>query len=79
ASPEAADGGDIALIRNGDLIDIDIPNRSISLLIGEDEMNARREAMKKEGYLPKRDRVVSKALQFYARNVSSAANGAVRV
>ena len=75
ASPEAADGGDIALIRNGDLIDIDIPNRSISLLIGEDEMNARREAMKKEGYLPKRDRVVSKALQFYARNVSSAANG----
>ena len=79
ASPEAADGGDIALIKNGDMIDIDIPNRSISLLISEDEMNARREAMKKEGYLPKRDRVVSKALQFYARNVSSAANGAVRV
>lgn len=78
-SPEAADGGDIALIKNGDMIDIDIPNRSISLLISEDEMNARREAMKKEGYLPKRDRVVSKALQFYARNVSSAANGAVRV
>ena len=79
ASPEAADGGDIALIKNGDMIDIDIPNRSISLLISEGEMNARREAMKKEGYLPKRDRVVSKALQFYARNVSSAANGAVRV
>lgn len=79
ASPEAADGGDIALIKNGDMIDIDIPNRSISLLISEDEMNARREAMKKEDYLPKRDRVVSKALQFYARNVSSAANGAVRV
>ena len=79
ASPEAADGGDIALIKNGDMIDIDIPNRSISLLISEEEMNARREAMKKEGYLPKRDRVVSKALQFYARNVSSAANGAVRV
>lgn len=79
ASPEAADGGDIALIKNGDMIDIDIPNRSISLLISEGEMNERREAMKKEGYLPKRDRVVSKALQFYARNVSSAANGAVRV
>ena len=79
ASPEAADGGDIALIKNGDMIDIDIPNRAISLLISGAEMDARREAMKKEGYTPKRDRVVSKALQFYARNVSSAANGAVRV
>ena len=79
ASPEAADGGDIALIKNGDMIDIDIPNRAISLLISEEEMDARRQSMKKDGYLPKRDRVVSKALQFYARNVSSAANGAVRV
>ncbi|MBR6389633.1 MAG: dihydroxy-acid dehydratase [Opitutales bacterium] len=79
ASPEAADGGDIALIKNGDMIDIDIPNRSISLLVSAAEMDKRREEMKKEGYTPKRDRVVSKALQFYARNVSSAANGAVRV
>ena len=79
ASPEAADGGDIALVKNGDMIDIDIPNRAISLLISEEEMDARREQMKKDGYTPKRDRVVSKALQFYARNVSSAANGAVRV
>lgn len=79
ASPEAANGGDIALVENGDMIDIDIPNRAISLLISDDEMNKRREAMKKAGYEPKRDRVVSKALRYYAKSVASASDGAVRL
>ncbi len=81
ASPEAADGGDIALVRDGDFIDIDIPNRSINLDVGEDELNARRAEMLARGeaaYKPDRKRVVSKALQFYAKSVSSAADGAVR-
>ncbi len=79
ASPEAADGGDIALIRDGDTIDIDIPGRSISLVVSEGEMDARRAEMKERGYVPVRDRKVSKSLLFYARNVASAADGAVRV
>ena len=79
ASPEAADGGDIALIENGDFIDIDIPNRTIELVISKEEMDKRRAEKQKQGYKPKRDRVVSKALQFYASCVSSAADGAVRV
>lgn len=81
ASPEAADGGDIALVKNGDMIDIDIPARKISLEISDAEMQARREKMLAKGrdaYKPVRDRKVSKALQFYAQSVSSAADGAVR-
>ena len=81
ASPEAADGGDIALIRDGDTIEIDIPARSISLAVSEEELAARRRAELAKGeaaYKPVRDRKVSKSLQFYARNVSSAADGAVR-
>lgn len=81
ASPEAADGGDIALIENGDFINIDIPSRKISLEISDDELAARRAKMLAKGadaYKPVRDRKVSKALQFYAKNVSSAADGAVR-
>ncbi len=81
ASPEAAAGGDIALVENGDFIDIDILNRSISLDISDEALNARRNAMLAKGenaYKPSRDRVVSKSLQFYAKNVSSAADGAVR-
>ena len=81
ASPEAADGGDIALIENDDMIDIDIPNRKISLCISDEELAMRREKMKakgKDAYKPVRDRKVSKALQFYAQSVSSAADGAVR-
>jgi len=81
ASPEAADGGDIALVQEGDFINIDIPNRSINLEISDEEMNKRRAEMLSKGtdaYKPVRDRVVSRALQFYARNVSSAADGAVR-
>lgn len=81
ASPEAADGGDIALVREGDMIDIDIPNRKISLEISEAELADRRAKMQAKGrdaYKPKRNRVVSKALQYYAKSVSSAADGAVR-
>ena len=81
ASPEAADGGDIALIEDGDMIDINIPDRSISLMISDAELSARREKMLakgKDAYKPVRDRIVPKSLQFYARSVSSAADGAVR-
>ncbi len=81
ASPEAADGGDIALVENGDMINIDIPNRTISLEISEEELIVRRACMQsrgKDAYKPVRDRKVSKSLQFYAQSVSSAADGAVR-
>ena len=81
ASPEAADGGDIALIENGDFISIDIPARKISLEISDAQLAARRAKMLAKGenaYRPDRDRKVSKALQFYAKSVSSAADGAVR-
>ena len=80
-SPEAADGGDIALVEDGDYITIDIPSRKISLEIDENEMSARRAKMLAKGdmaYKPNRDRKVSRALQFYAKSVSSAADGAVR-
>lgn len=81
ASPEAADGGDIALIEDGDMIDINIPERSISLMISDAELSERRKKMLakgKDAYKPVRDRTVPKSLQFYARSVSSAADGAVR-
>lgn len=81
ASPEAADGGDIALIRDGDFINIDIPNRTINLEISDAELSERRNEMLAKGdmaYKPVRDRIVSKSLQFYAKSVSSAADGAVR-
>ena len=82
-SPEAAAGGEIALIRDGDLIEIDIPGRSITLKISEQELEARRsfqEARGKLAYTPEsRDRLISKALKAYANLVSSADTGAVRV
>jgi dihydroxy-acid dehydratase len=79
-SPEAADGGAIGLIREGDLIRIDIPSRTIDVLLGEDELERRRAASNLEppgG--PVRERVVSKALQAYASMVSSADRGAIRL
>jgi dihydroxy-acid dehydratase len=81
-SPEAAAGGDIALVRDGDFIDIDIPNRSINVRLTAAELDARREAEKAKGklaYTPIRDRMVSKALRAYASMVSSADLGAVRI
>lgn len=81
-SPEAAAGGNIALIRNNDSIDIDIPNRSINLMISDEEMAKRRkeeEAKGDKSFTPNRDRQVSKALRTYAAFVSSADKGAVRL
>jgi dihydroxy-acid dehydratase len=81
-SPEAAAGGLIALVQDGDPIEIDIPNRSIRLAIPDSEIKARRaaeEARGQDAYTPKnRDRYVSKALQAYAALVTSADTGAVR-
>jgi dihydroxy-acid dehydratase len=81
-SPEAAEGGAIGLIEAGDVIDIDIPNRSIAIRISDAELNRRREAMQARGakaWKPKeRDRQVSAALKAYAAMTTSAARGAVR-
>ncbi len=81
-SPEAAGGGAIALVRNGDSISIDIPRRSISLDVDSGELARRRsdeEARGDEAFTPRgRDRQVSLALRAYASMVSSADTGAVR-
>jgi dihydroxy-acid dehydratase len=82
-SPEAAEGGLIALVEHGDLIAIDIPNRGINLLVDDATLAARREAMEQRGakaWKPfGRKRNVSKALQAYALLAGNAARGAVRV
>jgi len=82
ASPEAAEGGAIGLIEEGDTIEIDIPNRSIHLSISDDELASRRTDMEAKGkgaWQPvDRDRPVSKALQAYAAMTTSADRGAVR-
>ncbi|MGW1816253.1 dihydroxy-acid dehydratase [Streptomyces sp. NPDC002125] len=78
ASPEAASGGTIALVEDGDRIRIDIPNRSIELLVDDAELDTRREALNGV-YAPKnRDRKVSQALRAYAAMATSADKGAVR-
>lgn len=82
-SPEAAEGGEIALVEEGDIIEIDIPNRSIHMLVDAAEMKQRRakmEAKGKDAWQPveKRQRKVSKALKAYAAMTTSAAKGAVR-
>jgi len=82
-SPEAASGGNIGLVRNGDTIEIDIPNRSINVLVSDEELTKRRIAEEnhgKDAWTPKdRNRVVSKALKAYSKLVSSADKGAVRI
>ena len=82
-SPEAAAGGNIGLVRDGDLIEIDIPNRSIELLVDDAELERRRAeelARGQAAFTPRqRQRTVSKALQAYAALVSSADKGAVRL
>jgi dihydroxy-acid dehydratase len=82
-SPEAAEGGLIGLVRDGDLIELDIPNRSIRLAVDEAELSQRRAAMLALGakaWKPaKRDRKVSTALKAYAALTTSAARGAVRI
>ena len=79
-SPEAAAGGAIALVENGDTISIDIPARSITLEVSDEELARRRELLESTiGYQPRdRDRVVSPALRAYAAFAQSADKGAVR-
>ncbi|MGA7205426.1 MAG: dihydroxy-acid dehydratase, partial [Specibacter sp.] len=79
-SPEAASGGTIALVQDGDLIRIDIPNRSLELLVDPAELDARRDVLEATtGYQPVgRVREVSAALRAYASMATSADKGAVR-
>lgn len=83
-SPEAAEGGNIALIAEGDIIDIDIPNRKMDVRLTDEELAARRVEMEAKGdkswqpELP-RKRKVSKALRAYASLVGNASQGAVRL
>jgi len=80
ASPEAADGGEIGLVENGDVIQIDIPARTIHLDVSDEALSHRRAAMDAKGWHPvkERPRRVSVALQAYAAMTTSAARGAVR-
>jgi dihydroxy-acid dehydratase len=80
-SPEAASGGTIALVQDGDMIEIDIPSRSISLDIDELELAVRRRQLEESGgFKPKehRPRKVTAALRAYAAMATSADTGAVR-
>ena len=80
-SPEAAEGGEIGLVEDGDTIQIDIPNRSIHLDVDDATMAHRRTAQEAKGWHPveERKRKVSKSLKIYAMHSTSAAKGAVRV
>ncbi len=81
-SPEAAEGGAMALVENGDVIEIDIPKRVLRMAINDDELGRRRSAMLAQGqqaWKPQhRQRQVSKALQSYAAMTTSASRGAIR-
>ncbi|MBC2663279.1 dihydroxy-acid dehydratase [Novosphingobium flavum] len=79
-SPEAAEGGAIGLVENGDVIAIDIPNRSITLQVSDEELARRRAAQDAKGWKPakERPRKLSVALKAYAAMTTSAARGAVR-
>ncbi|MBY8333931.1 dihydroxy-acid dehydratase [Qipengyuania pacifica] len=79
-SPEAAEGGAIALVEEGDMIEISIPERTINLAVSDEVLAERRAVMEKKGWLPAqpRDRRVSPALEAYAAMTTSAARGAIR-
>ena len=78
-SPEAAEGGDIALVENGDVIEIDIPARGIRLAVADEVLASRRSAKGEGAWTPAhRQRRVSPALQAYAALTTRAARGAVR-
>ncbi|MCK5735289.1 MAG: dihydroxy-acid dehydratase, partial [Spirochaetaceae bacterium] len=82
ASPEAAAGGGIGLIRNGDIIDIDIPNRKLDVRLNDSDLQQRRKEEEIKGAMawkPNRERTVSDALKAYALLASSADKGAVRI
>ncbi|MGI5914249.1 MAG: dihydroxy-acid dehydratase [Bacteroidales bacterium] len=81
-SPEAANKGPIALVKDGDIIDIDIPKRAINVRVSDQELKDREKAEKSSPlpYRPKkRNRIVPASLRAYAANVSSADSGAVRI
>ena len=82
-SPEAAAGGNIGLVKDGDIIEIDIPQRSIRVCLSDEELAERRQAEEARGKKaftpPFRQREVSKALKAYASMVSSADKGGVRI
>lgn len=81
-SPEAASGGAIGLVRNGDIIEINIPERSINVKLSDAELDTRRNEELAKGnnsFKPDRERYVSKALRAYASMVSSADKGAIRI
>ncbi|WDF71080.1 dihydroxy-acid dehydratase [Novosphingobium sp. KACC 22771] len=80
ASPEAAEGGAIGLVETGDVIEIDIPGRTINLAVSDEVLAERRAAQEAKGWKPAKDRPrkVSTALQAYAAMTTSAAKGAVR-
>jgi dihydroxy-acid dehydratase len=81
-SPEAAAGGDIALVANGDIIEIDIPRRRINVKLPAAELAKRRKAELKKGrraFVPKRTRVIPESLKAYAFMAASADRGAVRI
>ena len=82
-SPEAAAGGAIGLVKDGDIIEIDIPERTINVKVSDEELAERRKAEEARGTKaftpPHRQRVVSKALRAYGKMVSSADKGGVRV
>ncbi|MBN2273255.1 MAG: dihydroxy-acid dehydratase [Bacteroidales bacterium] len=81
-SPEAASGGEIALLQDGDIIEISIPERKLNVLLTEDELSERRHKQQKRGseaYTPiSRKRIISGALRAYATMVTSADTGAIR-
>ena len=79
-SPEAAAGGAIGLVKQGDIIEIDIPNRAINVALTEQQLEKRRREQDKKGWHPehKRPRQVSAALKAYAKLATSADKGAVR-
>jgi dihydroxy-acid dehydratase len=82
-SPEAASGGEIGLLKDGDIIEINIPARKINVFLSEEELENRRKEEEKRGdkaFTPlKRKRNISKALKAYAKLVTSADKGAIRV
>lgn len=78
-SPEAASGGLIGLVKDGDVVEIDIPNRKIELKVPEEELKKRKEKILSEGgFKPKRNRTVSNSLKLYGMFATSADKGAVR-
>ena len=78
-APEAASGGNIALVENGDIITIDIPNRTINVELTDEELAERRAKLEAgDGYVAHRDRKVSQALKAFAAFARSADKGATR-